>query len=127
MNVAKAAYDQELFANRRAELYWGIRERFHEGAIAIPNDEQLIQELASIRYFITSNLLQICFACHRRNARLLLAGFSGRASPMPMTMAQAIGTVTTVPMTASRKNAPTSARRVVMMTPTCYSACESLF
>ena len=54
INVAKAAFDQENFANRRAELYWGLRERFREGVIVIPNDEKLIEELASIRYFIAS-------------------------------------------------------------------------
>src|ERR1700704_2699979 len=39
-------------------------------------------------------------------------------------MAQPSGTETTIPMTTIRKPAPTSARRLVMMTPPCNSACE---
>lgn len=51
----EAAQDQEKFANRRAELWWGVRERFEQGDIDIdPNDRQLISELCSIRYFRTS-------------------------------------------------------------------------
>jgi hypothetical protein len=54
VNVSRPAYDPERFANRRAELYWGLRERFRVGDIVIPNDEKIIQELAAIRYLITS-------------------------------------------------------------------------
>src|SRR5437867_13374314 len=43
-----------------------------------------------------------------------------------MTMVQPSGTETTNPMTPSRNPAPTSARRLVMMTPPYYSACEHL-
>src|SRR5437773_4559614 len=43
-----------------------------------------------------------------------------------MTMVQPSGTETTNPMTPSRNPAPTSARRLVMMTPPCYTACEHL-
>jgi hypothetical protein len=54
VNVSQAAFDPERFANRRAELYWGLRERFHKGTIAIKKDKSLIRELAAIRYKITS-------------------------------------------------------------------------
>ncbi len=54
VNVSKPAFDVERFANRRAELYWGLRERFHTGDIVIPREEKLIEELASIKYLITS-------------------------------------------------------------------------
>ena len=54
VNVSHAAYDPDRFANRRAELYWGLRERFHKGTISIKDDPRLIEELAAIRYKITS-------------------------------------------------------------------------
>jgi phage terminase large subunit len=54
VNVALPAGDPERFANRRAELYWGLRERFRAGDIAIPHDEALCEELTAIRYRHTS-------------------------------------------------------------------------
>ena len=50
VNVAQAAFDPERFANRRAELYWGLRERFRLGDIQIMDDPLLVEELSSIRY-----------------------------------------------------------------------------
>jgi hypothetical protein len=54
INVSHRAYDPERFANRRAELYWGLRERFRQGDIQLPNDQLLVQELAAIKYLITA-------------------------------------------------------------------------
>ncbi|MGC8668563.1 MAG: hypothetical protein ACP5VE_10670 [Chthonomonadales bacterium] len=54
VNVALPAWDGERFANRRAELYWALRERLRTGEIALPQDEQLCLELAAIRYRHTS-------------------------------------------------------------------------
>ena len=54
VNVARAAFDSENFANRRAELYWGLRERFRLGEIQITEDAELMEELASIRYHINA-------------------------------------------------------------------------
>jgi phage terminase large subunit len=54
VNVALPAIDRERFANRRAELYWGLRERFRRGDIALPHNEALCEQLASIRYGHTS-------------------------------------------------------------------------
>ena len=54
VNVALPAYDPERFANRRAELYWGLRERFRTGEIALPRDELLCEQLTSLRYKHTS-------------------------------------------------------------------------
>lgn len=52
----EAAHDSESFANRRAELWWGLRERFESGDIDIdPEDQDLADELASIRYKRTSS------------------------------------------------------------------------
>jgi hypothetical protein len=54
VNVALPARDSERFANRRAELYWGLRERFRQGDIALHQDEALSEELLSLRYRHTS-------------------------------------------------------------------------
>ena len=50
VNVARKARQDQVFANLRAEGYWQLRERFASGAIAVPNDNQLIGELAALRY-----------------------------------------------------------------------------
>ncbi len=57
VNVGLPAHDTERFLNRRAELYWGLRERFRVGDITIPpipETEGLAEELAAIKYRITS-------------------------------------------------------------------------
>jgi hypothetical protein len=57
VNVSLSANDSERFANRRAELYWGLRERFRTGAIdltAAAHDERVREELAGIRYTFDS-------------------------------------------------------------------------
>ncbi len=54
INSCHAAIDREQFANRRAELYFGLRERFFEGNITIPNDPLLVEELSAIRYIVTA-------------------------------------------------------------------------
>ncbi|NPV44817.1 MAG: AAA family ATPase [Firmicutes bacterium] len=50
MNTSEAAYDKERFANKRAEWYWGLRERFQSGDVAIPLDDELASQLASLKY-----------------------------------------------------------------------------
>ncbi len=55
INVAQRATNPEHFANLKAELYDGLRERFQQGRIRIPSDQKLISELASIRYYFTSS------------------------------------------------------------------------
>ena len=55
INVARRATNQEHFANLKAELYDGLRERFQQGRIRIPADRKLISELASIRYSFSSS------------------------------------------------------------------------
>jgi hypothetical protein len=49
VNVAERAYDSERFANRRAELTWGLRERLREGDIDLDDDEELAIELTSVK------------------------------------------------------------------------------
>ena len=55
INVAQRATNPEHFANLKAELYDGLRERFQQGRIRIPDNQKLISELASIRYSFTSS------------------------------------------------------------------------
>jgi hypothetical protein len=55
VNVAERASKPDQFANLRAELYDGLRERFQQGRIAIPDDRDLVSELASLRYSFTSS------------------------------------------------------------------------
>ena len=50
VNVAHKARQSGRFANKRAEGYWELMERFSSGRIVIPNDNQLIGELAALRY-----------------------------------------------------------------------------
>lgn len=50
INVARRAGQDGLFANLRAEGYWRLRELFAACEIAIPNDHQLMGELAALRY-----------------------------------------------------------------------------
>ena len=49
INVAERAYDPERFANRRAELSWGLRERLREGDIDLDIDEELAIQLTSVK------------------------------------------------------------------------------
>lgn len=55
VNVSERAARPEHFLNLRAELYDGLRERFQDGRITLPEDEELIGELASLRYSFTSS------------------------------------------------------------------------
>lgn len=55
VNVGAPARDREHFANLRAELYWGLRERFQDGDIDIdPDDDDLAAELVGLRFERTS-------------------------------------------------------------------------
>ena len=59
VNVSLPPHNSERFANKRAELYWGLRERFRLGDIRIPADrgyhvEKLVEELSAIKYRINS-------------------------------------------------------------------------
>ena len=50
INVARGAHQDDLFANLRAEGYWHLRDLFSAGQINIPQDNQLMGELAAMRY-----------------------------------------------------------------------------
>ncbi len=55
VNVASRSSRPEQFANLRAELFDGLRERFQQGRIAVPDDQDLVSELASLKYSFTSS------------------------------------------------------------------------
>lgn len=50
VNVGEAPSDRERYANLKAELYWGLRERFEQGDIHGITDDVTISQLAGIRY-----------------------------------------------------------------------------
>ncbi len=54
-NVAAKASNSEGFLNARAEIFDGLRERFESGRISIPEDRELIGQLAALRYSFTSS------------------------------------------------------------------------
>jgi len=59
VNVAEKANDTENFINKRAELHWGMRERFRDGEIDLTRltdrvYDRLVGELTSIKYTYTS-------------------------------------------------------------------------
>lgn len=50
VNVGLPAANKERFANLKAELYWGLRDRFKDGQIAGVTDQRLIAQLTALRY-----------------------------------------------------------------------------
>ncbi len=50
VNVAEVPSDNERFHRLRDELWWRVRELFEKGIISIPDDQDLISELTTIRY-----------------------------------------------------------------------------
>ena len=55
MRAGFAAEDSEQFLNKRAEWWWGLRERFEQDTIDLdPDDEELASDLAEIRYKVNS-------------------------------------------------------------------------
>ena len=47
--------DKEHYINSRAEMYDNLRKRFEAGTISIPDDQDLIAQLSSIRFKIASD------------------------------------------------------------------------
>ncbi len=54
-NVSAKASNSEQFLNARAEIFDGLRVRFESGRISIPEDRELIGQLAALRYSFTSS------------------------------------------------------------------------
>ena len=53
--MAEAATDLERFSNKRAEGYWLLREAFESQSIMIPDDDELVQELTSLKYKVVNS------------------------------------------------------------------------
>jgi phage terminase large subunit len=51
VNVGEGANDSEHYVNKRAELFWALRERHEDGEIDLDeNDEELANQLTDIIY-----------------------------------------------------------------------------
>ena len=59
VNVAERASEPERFANVRAEAFWYLRTLFERGAIMIPDSDNLILQLTSLKYKIVNSNGQI--------------------------------------------------------------------
>ena len=74
VNGGHKAKETEKFFNLRTQMFDGLRQRFADGEISIPNDPELISQLASMTYIYNSRgQLQIETKQHIRD--------SGRQSP----------------------------------------------
>ena len=49
-DVRRQADDPTRFCNKRAEMYWRVRELFEKGLISIPDDPNLKDQIAATRY-----------------------------------------------------------------------------
>ena len=49
------AKDSKRFKNKRAELFWNLRERMERGEISLPDDEELVADLSALRYVFTQD------------------------------------------------------------------------
>ena len=54
VNSSSKARDSERYLNLRAQMFDGLRQRFADGEITIPDDPELISQLASLTYRFTS-------------------------------------------------------------------------
>ena len=63
VHFGASADDTEHFINKRAEMFWGLRERFYDGDISIsqsPETDRLVGELTALKYkYSSSGKLQI--------------------------------------------------------------------
>lgn len=59
VNVGATARNTDQFRNKRAELYWQLREKFMGDEIAIPADPELTSQLARLKYKFSSAGIQI--------------------------------------------------------------------
>ena len=60
INGAHKPKDPERYPNLRTEMFVGLKKRFIEGDIGIPDDAELISQLASLTYrYASNNKLQI--------------------------------------------------------------------
>jgi hypothetical protein len=55
VNVAERAHDTERFDDLRSELWWRVRDWLESGEAVLPDDEELVAQLSTIKYGVTSN------------------------------------------------------------------------
>lgn len=53
VNVGEAASDSEHYANKRAEIFFALQERFKTGDISLPDDSTLLAQLTSLKFVYT--------------------------------------------------------------------------
>ena len=46
----RQADNPDRFVNKRAEMYWNLRDLFEKGEISIPNDPELLNQIAATKY-----------------------------------------------------------------------------
>ena len=54
VNVGRPAQDSAHYANLRAEGFWNLRQLFLDGSMGIPSDNDLVGQLAALRYTFNS-------------------------------------------------------------------------
>ena len=54
VNVGRSARDAKHYSNLRAEGYWTLRQLFADGSIRIPPDNDLVGQVAALRYSFNS-------------------------------------------------------------------------
>lgn len=54
VNFGENARDPERFVNRRAELWWGMREALVHGMVFLPPDPRLAVDLVNVKYSFDS-------------------------------------------------------------------------
>ena len=60
LNGGNRADNPEKYLNTRAQIFDGLRQRFADGDVSIPNDPELISQLASLTYrYNARGLLQL--------------------------------------------------------------------
>ena len=93
INGGKRPRNTERFVNVRAELFDALRTRFNQGDISIPNDPELMSELASLKYAFNSRgqmILEDKQRIRRQGrkspdrADALMLAFTPDASPTPL-------------------------------------------
>ncbi|KKL61148.1 hypothetical protein LCGC14_2198210, partial [marine sediment metagenome] len=54
VNVGMKSDDPENFRNLKAEIWMTAQEWFRENKISLPDNDELIEDLASVKYLVTS-------------------------------------------------------------------------
>lgn len=52
-NFGSSAVEDDKFENRKAEIYWNLREAIRDKELELPDDKELINQLCSIKYKYT--------------------------------------------------------------------------